>query len=36
MHLEKFQLDQIKNGGLSHIILFDMLDIWQIFLDSFF
>ena len=30
MHPEWFQLDQIKNGQLLAIILFDMTDIWQI------
>ena len=31
---EKFQLDQIQNGRLSAIILFNMRDIWEIVLDN--
>ena len=34
MHLEKFQVDKIKNGRLSAIIHFHMADIWSTVLDG--
>ena len=34
MHLEKFQVDKIKNGRLSAIIHFHMAVIWSTVLDG--
>ena len=34
MHLEKIRLDKIKNGRLSAIIHFNLVDIWSTVLNG--